>query len=264
MPWKVRHAYIYSNNLTWSSVTFLAEPALSYLLLSSFVSVCATGSHGASKHVTIIAFPTASQAVQYLRHELGCDTLFGLIGGLPNGYDDTNGYPVGEVIHSNRDDDNHENDLNHGVTNYPDPDHQCHLVQAYTADYLERIICSQGGLVVKQQLVPQSFSVTSLCASASLHDMNGNVRLAINSKNQLGFALDLAQHCLAFLHVPHVKIFKIKTTTNTTDGCKTSHLLNAPYCLFVTFHHITQWLGYQEHEFHGNKFKLKQQQRSGK
>ena len=255
VPWKVRHACMYSNTLTWSSAALIWQN-LSWLTCF-FLPLFWFVQQACTKHPNMLW----SLPFQQLHMTF---TLFGLLGGLPKGYDNTNRYPVNEVIHANQDDDNHKNDLNHGGMDYPDPDYQCHLVQVYMADYLESIIYSWGVLLVEQQLVPQSFSVTSLCASASLHDMNGNVRLAINSKNQLGFALDLAQHCLAFLHVPHVKIFKIKTTTNTTDGCKTSHLLNAPYCLFVTFHHITQWLGYQEHEFHGKKFKLKQQKRSGK
>jgi len=223
------------------------------------------GSHGASKHINIIAFPTASQAVQYLRQDLGCDTLLGLLGGLPNGYDDTNGYPVGLLIHPTRDDDNCITDFNHGGTDYPDPDHQSHLVQAYTADYLESKIRSRGGLVTKQQLVPRSFSVASSCASTSINATKGNVGLAINTKNHSGLSLGLAEHCTAFLHIPHVAIVEKTNATNTNSGTANQqtlpviNLLDAPSCLSITLHHIAKWLGYQEHEFKGQKFKVQQQ-----
>lgn len=44
-----------------------------------------SGSHGASKHVQLIAFPTHEQANRYLREVLGCSVIFGLVGPLPGG-----------------------------------------------------------------------------------------------------------------------------------------------------------------------------------
>jgi hypothetical protein len=46
------------------------------------------GSHGASKHVQIIAFPTGHQAITYLRHDCQCASIVGLMGPLPGGYDE--------------------------------------------------------------------------------------------------------------------------------------------------------------------------------
>ena len=51
------------------------------------------GSHGASKHVRIIAFPLAEQAAAFLREECQCQSLIGLLGCLPDGYAEK-GYPV--------------------------------------------------------------------------------------------------------------------------------------------------------------------------
>jgi len=53
------------------------------------------GSHGASKHVQIIAFPTVEQAVHFLQADCQCVSIVGLLGPLPGGYD-TSGYQVGE------------------------------------------------------------------------------------------------------------------------------------------------------------------------
>jgi hypothetical protein len=43
------------------------------------------GSHGAAKHVQIVAFPTHVQAAAFLRDDLGCSVIFGLLGPLPGG-----------------------------------------------------------------------------------------------------------------------------------------------------------------------------------
>lgn len=53
---------------------------------------CATeGSHGAAKHVSMIAFPSVEQAVDYLRTERGCTSFVGILGAVPGAYD-CNGY----------------------------------------------------------------------------------------------------------------------------------------------------------------------------
>jgi hypothetical protein len=46
------------------------------------------GSHGASKHVEIIAFPTAEKAEQFIRQDLDCQSVVGLIGSIPNGFEE--------------------------------------------------------------------------------------------------------------------------------------------------------------------------------
>jgi len=48
------------------------------------------GSHGASKNVDFIAFPTSKQAADYLRFELGCSEIIGLLGSFENGYEALN------------------------------------------------------------------------------------------------------------------------------------------------------------------------------
>lgn len=57
---------------------------------------CSThGSHGASKHVSMVAFPTVNQAVTYLREDKNCKSFLGLLGGVPDAYD-FSGYSVAE------------------------------------------------------------------------------------------------------------------------------------------------------------------------
>jgi hypothetical protein len=47
--------------------------------------ICRLGSHGAAKHVQLIAFPTHAQAAAFLRNDLNCSVIFGLLGPLPGG-----------------------------------------------------------------------------------------------------------------------------------------------------------------------------------
>lgn len=46
------------------------------------------GSHGASKHVQIIDFPVGDQAIDFIRKDCRCNSVVGLMGPLPDGYDD--------------------------------------------------------------------------------------------------------------------------------------------------------------------------------
>ncbi|GAX19919.1 hypothetical protein FisN_1Lh612 [Fistulifera solaris] len=46
----------------------------------------AEGSHGASKNVDVIAFPTSQQAAEYITTELCCSEIIGLLGSVENGY----------------------------------------------------------------------------------------------------------------------------------------------------------------------------------
>ena len=55
-----------------------------------FCAAYNTGSHGASKNIDIIAFPTGEQAEKYLREERLCTSIIGLMGPLPNGYENDN------------------------------------------------------------------------------------------------------------------------------------------------------------------------------
>jgi hypothetical protein len=53
------------------------------------------GSHGASKHVQILHFPVGDQAIYYIRTDCQCNSVVGLMGPLPDGYDHA-GYTVSE------------------------------------------------------------------------------------------------------------------------------------------------------------------------
>jgi hypothetical protein len=124
------------------------------------------GSHGASKNVEIIAYPTVEQAVAFLRGpECSCQSLVGLLGSLPDGYE-TDGYAV-----------------------YEDED-ESGLAQV-------RNVAASKTL---KELPVRSFPVFTCPFSA------GNACIVLSKKHRSGLPISLARHCDAFVHVPHTAI----------------------------------------------------------
>jgi len=125
------------------------------------------GSHGASKNVQIIAYPTIEQAIAFLRStECSCQSLVGLVGSVPDGFDTS-----GRTVHEDE-----ENEK--GIP-------------------LARVLRnnSEG----TKELAIRSFPVY-------VHPFStGNVCIVL-SKERLGLPLTLARHCDALVHVPHVAI----------------------------------------------------------
>jgi hypothetical protein len=70
---------------------YLYFPHLPRLTFSS--RLLKTGSHGASKHVQLIAFPTVASAIDFLCNECNCKNIIGLLGAFPGAYSDS-GYNV--------------------------------------------------------------------------------------------------------------------------------------------------------------------------
>lgn len=126
------------------------------------------GSHGANKHVQMIAFPTIQQAVDFARDECGCLSIIGLLGALPDGYD-----KLGNVLQ--------EVD---GESIVP------------LADY--RHASSNQGIITLDSI---SFPVNERPFS-----IRANTCLVVG-KEKLGLPARLAQFCSLFVHVPHSPIY---------------------------------------------------------
>jgi hypothetical protein len=124
------------------------------------------GSHGASKNVEIVAYPTVEQAVAFLRgSECSCQSIIGLMGSMPDGYE-TDGYAV-----------------------YEDEDETG----------LARVMNVEAGKPLKE-LPIRSFPVFTRPFSP------GNACIVLSKKLRSGLPLSLARHCDAFVHVPHAAI----------------------------------------------------------
>lgn len=131
------------------------------------------GSHGASKNVELVDFPTSGQAVEFLRKECQCQSIVGLLGPLPDGYDAT-GYPVLEKEPS-------------GVTAVV-ADDDCE----YGGD--DGDLSSEVSTGARRSIPLAAFSFSK-----------GNICFAV-SKLRQGLPHSLAGFCDAFVHVPHVKL----------------------------------------------------------
>jgi hypothetical protein len=124
------------------------------------------GSHGASKNVEIVAYPTVEQAVAFLRgSECSCQSIIGLLGSMPDGYE-TDGYTV-----------------------YGDED-ETGLAQ----------VLNVAASKTLKELSIRSFPVFTHPFSS------GNACIVLSKKHRSGLPLSLARHCDAFVHVPHVAI----------------------------------------------------------
>jgi hypothetical protein len=74
----------------------------------------------------------------------------------------------------------------------------------------------------------------------------GNLCVAI-SKHAQGLSLTLACICDAFCHVPVQALYK---------GQHSPPLLDTPACLSILLHEFTEQAGYNERNFHGQKFEV--------
>lgn len=234
-PWKVRtenHTGMRAS-CSCSQEVFVANTHTSCFgrLNSSFV----LGSHGASKHVQIVAYPTVEQAVAFLRQKCGCSSIVGLLGCLPtDGHATDSGVPVSVVqkVGTNSD------------GNF--------LVRATTGGV------STGNCEAKKHCVDNHRLAChrSLPVSACPFKM-GNICFAI-SKERQGLSLVLAQKCDTFVHVPHAAA---ETTSMDLDakGKSTATLLDVQCCVSITLHHFTNWASYDEKRFQGHKFKVDHQ-----
>jgi hypothetical protein len=174
------------------------------------------GSHGASKHVQIINYPTVSQAVRFLREECQCISITGLMGSCPNSYS-RNGYCVTK-----------QGDLA-----------QINIAALHNPEkYVEN--CAENLLLGLS--FPAPFFHVDLSRTR-------NICIAL-SKEKFGLPLSLANVCDSFLHIPH----PIGGVISDAVDQIFPPLLNTPACLSIALHEITAKCGYSENVIHGHKF----------
>lgn len=128
------------------------------------------GSHGASKHVEIVAWPTAKQAADYLRNDLKCTVVVGLLSSLPGGYE-ASGYPVAT-------DGDGWTKAKHRVAT-ADPE------------------AAESATPALKDAQKTTYPVYNM----PLPD-EGNICLALGKQHE-GLSTALAEHCDHFCHIPH-------------------------------------------------------------
>mmetsp|Transcript_15321 Transcript_15321/g.21345 ORF Transcript_15321/g.21345 Transcript_15321/m.21345 type:complete len:263 (+) Transcript_15321:84-872(+) len=135
-------------------------------------SKCSTdGSHGAAKHLNIVAFPTVDQAVAFLRETCKCKSIVGMLGGSPIAYQ-SEGCVVQE-------------------------DEKSNIVSIQEGKVNDHIGGEKTQIVT--QLYPRSYPVDARPFQT------GNCCFAL-SKDWKGLPILLASCCDKFVHVPHSNI----------------------------------------------------------
>jgi tRNA G18 (ribose-2'-O)-methylase SpoU len=185
------------------------------------------GSHGASKHVELVAFPTHDQAVHFLQETCHCECLVGLLGGQPDAYD-SQGYSVAK-------------DEESSVVN---------IVKETTTNNKGTILTTN---------FPKSFplhanpflvvgkSTSSL--GSRLYRPVGNLCVVLGKKSK-GLVASLADCCDLFCHVPYVGMGRANTEHEFA-------LLNVEACLSILLHQFKAWAGYQDGALYmGQKYKV--------
>lgn len=184
-------------------------------------TVRSTGSHGASRHVRIIAFPTAEQAVTFLIKERGCKSIVGLLGCLPGGYDNV------DVI----------------------------TVQT-EAGQLAQATTMMNGSNNKCKIIDNSLTKKTSYPVSQCPFKRESTCIAVG-KERHGLPHALAESCDFFVHVPHAAII---TNNLDINSAPPAILLDVPSCISITLHHLTNRLGYDERTFMGHKFEVNRQQ----
>jgi len=238
------------------------------------------GSHGASKYVQIIAFPTVEQAVAFLHNDCHCPNLIGLLGPCPGGYDimpviETDGVvhayypPCGTTTNTGGETVNNDNAA----------------LSLTQQDVL--VNSSNNSKKVSYPVHTRPFSSSSSPLSSSAVDANaGSSRIGYKNtcwvvSKRVGLPISLAQQCTQFVHVAQQTIVvpTIATTTTTTTTTKNNNnqgfssppptlsssspllLLDTPACLSIALHEFTECMAgqyYGERPVHGHKFQVEQ------
>lgn len=221
----------------WGPVLRCASAfGISTVVVVGFDKCSVEGSHGASKHVQMVAFPTATQAANFLTTTCQCRTIVGLLGGLPGGYEGPS-----EVY-----------------WNQPDAATQSTKGEDSILAKAESIIAMNTpnrsqihSSINSHLLVGKSFPVSdpNLPLGSS-----GNIALAV-SKDAHGLPQALAEHCHTFCHVPHAEIPSMDPNDDEhKQKSAIFTLLDLPATMSIIFHHFAMRLGYHEGIFEGHKF----------
>jgi tRNA G18 (ribose-2'-O)-methylase SpoU len=180
------------------------------------------GSHGANKHVRLHAFATHPQAVEYLRNELQCTQIVGILGGVAGAYHRPEGYAA-VVVRKEKTD----------------------MVHVSSSSSLTASAASSESSIANKRSYPIS----------TRPFISGNCCFAV-SKDWTGLPISLARHCDLFVHVPHDAVVPSVITKGDHQQHHNCSLLDSPSTLSIVLHHFTAWANYGERKFKGHKFQV--------
>ncbi|CAJ1889493.1 unnamed protein product [Cylindrotheca closterium] len=178
------------------------------------------GSHGASKHVELISFPTHGQAVETLKeHKF---QLIGVLGGVANAYEGS-----GYMVHT-----------------MEQPIHHAEKAKTETV-----VAVSTDPSDSDQKEMPKSFPI-------HCRPFQQNTCLVVG-KRAVGLPLRMAEHCEKFVHVPHVAALQPSINADgTTNNPKLTSWFTGEACVSMILHEFASWAGFHSETYQGQKYKV--------
>lgn len=174
------------------------------------------GSHGASKHVELLSFPTHQQALDALTsHNY---QLLGVLNGVANAYD-KDGYVVVQEETTKKDDEKNNNEP---------------IVNISFSPRKEK---SES----KAKIFPKSYPVNA-------RQFYQNTCLVVGRRS-IGLPAQLAELCHGFVHIPH----QAQLNTNKSNNVS---WLNGEACVSIILHEFSAWAKFDDSNYQGQKYSV--------
>lgn len=175
------------------------------------------GSHGASKHVELVSFPTHQQAIETLKHHEY--ELIGVLGGAANA-DEENGYQIAESEQ----------------TSTVDKSKMEECVAVSTSSNASK----------RSKDLPKSYPI-------HCRPFAGNTCFVVGKRAE-GLPRRLAKLCQKFVHISHQAAL---TGANNNDSQTNSITwLNGEACVSIILHEFSAWAGFHAENYQGQKYKV--------
>lgn len=248
-----------SNNLG-PIVRCAAAFGVSQIILVGYEKFATDGAHGSHRHVRTIAFPTFDKAENYVRTELRCCCIVGLLGGVPVSMlnEDVTmkeSTRIGSCYNSNGSSIYFNEELGLWLVRNNAEDDNC--TSACAKHHGETPASSECGSAARNYETKESLTERR---SYPVHCrpfffQKGGPFCLVVSKDSMGLSTEQANLCDLFLHVPHMAA-AVMTPSTATTTMTMQRLLNAPTCLSIVLHHYTAFAQCQERNFLEGKFQV--------
>jgi tRNA G18 (ribose-2'-O)-methylase SpoU len=200
------------------------------------------GSHGASKHIELVSFPTHQAAVNHLVHQEGF-SLMGLLKGHVQAFEEdvnVNHTPTPVEVAD--------------VSTISVPDQRSNSTKIVRVMQQPKQQNHEKGKATTSRNPEQAFFLANR-KSFPAHDRKFAKRTClVVDKRSHGLSYSLAQYCSSFVHIPHYP---------GLDDNNNKPMLTMEACLSIILHEFTSWAKYNEFDYHGQKYNVEKVQRGG-
>jgi tRNA G18 (ribose-2'-O)-methylase SpoU len=211
------------------------------------------GSHGASKHIELVSFPTHQAAVNHLVHQEGF-SLMGLLKGHVQTFED---------------DDGNASDMPVPVEIADAPTTSVPNERASSTKFV-RVVRRQkqhndGDGDVSSELNPHAELILSNRQSFPAHTRKFVKRTClVVDKRSYGLSYSLAQYCSSFVHIPHYSGFGDCMNDNVNDNNPSLAMVTLESCLSIVLYEFTSWARYKERDYQGQKYYVENVQKGSR